>query len=255
MALRKHHAEQNSVDDERELLREQREVLDSLRRQLAERVQAVEQREQELLALIAQARAGNLPAAPDAAREHGHGAAAGTRLAEVERRERAVAERERAVTAVDETTAETAGAGAAAAALAEREQELQAREEALARRVAELTEREAAPADPAGERDAEHDRRLAELRDAETQFLRTRQELADRSEAVAARERLVSQRERELDDREDSTWERSGVAELESRLRRLEQAEHRIPDVEQTQGFSGGFRKLQEEGTRRPPDR
>ena len=64
--------------------------------------------------------------------------------------------------------------------------------------------RSSAPApEPDAERLAQIEARLAELRDAEKLFLRTRDELAARSEAVAARERLVSQKERELDDRED----------------------------------------------------
>ena len=97
---------------------------------------------------------------------------------------------------------------------------------------------------------AQIEARLAELRDAEKLFLRTRDELAARSEAVAARERLVSQKERELDDREDGIgqWASPELTEMEARLRRLEQ--QRDPS-EQTMGFSGGLRKLQQ-GTTRP---
>ncbi len=89
--------------------------------------------------------------------------------------------------------------------------------------------------------------RLAELRDAESLFLRTRDELAARSEAVAARERLVAQKERELDDREDAKgeWAPRELTEMEARLSRLEQQQ----PGEQTLGFSGGLRKLQQ-GTR-----
>ena len=94
---------------------------------------------------------------------------------------------------------------------------------------------------------AEIEARLAELRDAEKLFLRTRDELGARSEAVSARERLVSQRERELDDREDGKgeWASPELTEMEARLRRLEQQQ----PGEQTLGFSGGLRKL-EQGTR-----
>ena len=100
---------------------------------------------------------------------------------------------------------------------------------------------------PTDARLTELDARLAELRDAEALFLRTRDELAGRSEAVAARERLVAQRERELDDREDGKgqWASPELSEMEARLRRLEQQQ----PGEQTLGFSGGFRKL-EQGSR-----
>ncbi len=104
------------------------------------------------------------------------------------------------------------------------------------------------PPDPDAERLAQIEARLAELRDAEKLFLRTRDELAARSEAVAARERLVAQRERELDDREDGKgeWASPELTEMEARLRRLEQQQQ---PGEQTLGFSGGLRKL-EQGTR-----
>ncbi len=92
--------------------------------------------------------------------------------------------------------------------------------------------------------------RLAELKDAEKLFMRTRDELAARSEAIAARERLAAQRERELDEREDAAGSsRPELGELEARLKRLEQQQQH--PGEQTQGFSGGFKKLQQQGTRR----
>ena len=110
---------------------------------------------------------------------------------------------------------------------------------------------------PAPEQDAARlaqiEARLAELRDAEKLFLRTRDELADRSEAVAARERLVAQKERELDDREDGVgqWASPELSEMEARLRRLEQGQQ---PGEQTLGFSGGLRKLQQGTTRSQRD-
>jgi uncharacterized protein (DUF3084 family) len=120
--------------------------------------------------------------------------------------------------------------------------ELDARERALA-------EQERIPPDPDAARLAEIEARLEELRTAEAAFLRTRRELADHSDAIAAREQLLAQRERELDEREDG---RSGpdIHELESRLRRLETQR---TAGEQTRSFSGGFRKLEQDGTRRPP--
>jgi hypothetical protein len=100
---------------------------------------------------------------------------------------------------------------------------------------------------------AQIEARLTELRDAEKLFLRTRDELADRSEAVAARERLVAQKERELDDREDGVgrWASPELDEMEARLRRLEQGQG---GSEQTLGFSGGLRKLQDGTTRAQRD-
>ena len=106
---------------------------------------------------------------------------------------------------------------------------------------------------------AEVEARLAALQEAEKAFIRTQQELSARSDAVTQRERMVSQREKELDDREDVADASPEVAELEARLRRLEQqrsmppAPAQAPSVEDTQGFSGGFRRLQDQGTRRRP--
>ena len=123
-------------------------------------------------------------------------------------------------------------------------------------RLAELEERERAveereriPPDPDAARLAQIDARLDELRAAEEAFLRTRRELADHSDAIAAREQLLAQRERDLDEREDG-WGGPDVRELEARLRKLETQRTALG---QTQGFSGGFRKLEQEGTRRPP--
>ena len=95
---------------------------------------------------------------------------------------------------------------------------------------------------------AQIEARLAELREAEKLFLRTRDELAGRSEAVAARERLVAQKERELDDREDGMgeWARPGADRDGSAAAPARAAKQ---PGEQTLGFSGGLRKL-EQGTR-----
>ena len=78
-------------------------------------------------------------------------------------------------------------------ALAEREEALDARARQLDARLAQLEERERAvderervPQDPDAARLAEIDARLDELRAAEEAFLRTRRELADHSDAIAA---------------------------------------------------------------------
>ena len=106
-------------------------------------------------------------------------------------------------------------------ALAEREAALDARARQIDARLAELEERERAieereriPPDPDAVRLAQIDARLDELRAAEEAFLRTRRELADHSDAIAAREQLLAQRERDLDEREDG-WGGPDVRELE----------------------------------------
>ena len=215
----KRREEQPTIEDERDALRAQHGALEDLKRELAERVDAVRERELELHHALAEA-GGPRPGAPtlhapvlaDAEADTGEDAL------EAERRERALVAREQAV------------------ATWERELELRAEQ------IAALP-----PADPDAARLAQIEARLAELRDAEKLFVRTREEVAARSEAVAARERLVAQRERELDDREDGKgkWTGPELSEMEARLRRLEQHQ----PGEQTLGFSGGLRKL-EQGTR-----
>jgi chromosome segregation ATPase len=221
----KRRGEPATIDDERAALREQHAALEDLKRQLAERVNAVRERELELHHALAEAggsRQGSTapPArlSPALVRADAE-ADTGEEALEAERRERALLEREQAVAERERELL------AAAAAPAHREPE----PEADATRLAQI------------------EARLAELRDAEKLFLRTREELAARSEAVAARERLVAQKERELDDRDDEKgqWAPKELSEMEARLRRLEQQE----PGEQTLGFSGGLRKLGE-GTR-----
>ena len=75
-----------------------------------------------------------------------------------------------------------------------------------------------------------------------------------RSESLSARERLVADRERELDELEDRAGlgpTRSELAELESRLRRLEST-GRTVSSEDTQSFAGGLETLRRRGTKRP---
>ena len=249
--------EEPSIEEERQALRAQHAALEDLKRQLAERVDAVRERELELHHVLAEA--GSRPSEPqpvlpplrppaqpvvDEEDDTGEDALA------AQRREEELAAREQAV--------------------AEREAQALEREQALERRAQELEAaameaQEPAPeqtqpapppdtarADEDAERLARLDARLAELREAENLFLRTRDELAARSEAVAARERLVAQKERELDERDDaSPWATAELSEVEARLRRLEQQQTQLP-AEQTAGFSGGLRKLQQ-GTTKPP--
>jgi hypothetical protein len=243
----KRREEQGSIEDEREALRQQRLSFDELKRQLAERVQAVHERERELQQAIADVQRGKLPAAdPHAVPSD---AALAGRAAELERRERVVAEREAAPRDEPDTGEDALELERRARELELREAAVLARERELASLAALETRSAATQAPPDEAQLARIASRLAELKEAEKLFMRTRDELAARSEAVAARERLATQRERELDEREDSAGSSPRqLGELEARLKRLEQRQEQ-PD-EQTQGFSGGFRKLQQEGTR-----
>lgn len=241
--LRRRPVDTDPVELERQALVEQRQALEDLKRQLAERVAAVAEREGELRSAIAEVASGGAPGITLPARPASD-AVLSARIAELERRERGVRAREASLAelAPEETTAEHA-------------RELAGRAKALERQQLDLEERErrlaaaaAIPRDPDAARLAEIEERLLELHEAERSFVRTQQELAARSEAVAARERLVAQRERELGEQEDGWGTGSGVHELETRLRRLEQQRHA---VEEARGFSGGLRKLGQEGTRR----
>jgi hypothetical protein len=258
----KRRAEPTTVEDERAALRAQHAALEDLKRQLNERVEAVRARELELHHALAEMNGpppakrvarplpAPVPAATATAAWPGgddHEADTGEDALEAARREQELTERERALAAAEVALL------ARTRQLAVREREL---EEELAAGAATMVGvpvpvAAAAPApEPDAERLAQIEARLAELRDAEKMFLRTRDELAARSEAVAARERLVSQKERELDDREDGVgqWASPELTEMEARLRRLEQQQD---PSEQTMGFSGGLRKLQQ-GTARP---
>ncbi len=226
--FRKHASKPESAEDERVALHEQWLEVDALKRELSERVRSVEERELELQSVLEKARRDGspLPAATDGGNE-----VVAAQIAVLERRAAALAQRER-----------------------------------------ELADRGALPGGDSGttglppaplsdeQRLAEIEAKLAALRESEQAFARTQQELAARSEALTQRERLVAQRERELDQREDAADTRPEVAELEARLRRLEQRPAipppppSAPSVEDTQGFSGGVRRLQEQGTRRRPE-
>lgn len=244
---------EDPVAEERQALTEQRVALETLKRQLVERVDAVKQREEELRAAIARVQAGQAPAVLLPPRVDPDSDRIANRAAALAERERAVAAREAALAS---GAAHRGGSANGDPALAEREAVLDARARQLDARLAEVEERERAaeereriPPDPDAVRLAQIDARLDELRAAEEAFLRTRRELADHSDAIAAREQLLAQRERDLDEREDG-WGGPDVRELEARLRKLETQRTALG---QTQGFSGGFRKLEQDGTRRPP--
>jgi hypothetical protein len=243
--VRRVDSEDDPVARERQALADQRAALEALKRQLAERVTAVKEREEELRSAIARVEAGKAPAVALPPRVDPDSDRLAARAAAVAERERAVAAREAALAAGRSLTTSTNGD----AALAERAAQLDALARELDARERMLEERERIPRDPDAIRLAEIESRLDELRAAEEAFLRTRRELADHSDAIAAREQLLAQRERELDEREDG-WGGPDVRELEARLRKLEK--HGTA-VGRTQGFSGGFRRLEQEGSRRPP--
>ena len=220
------------VAQERQALAEQRAALETLKRQLAERVDAVKQREEELRAAIARVQAGQAPGVLLPQRVDPASERIANRAAALAERERAVAAREAALASGG---AHRGGSANGDAALAEREAAIDARARQIDARLVELEERERAieereriPPDPDAARLAQIDARLDELRAAEEAFLRTRRELADHSDAIAAREQLLAQRERDLDEREDG-WGGPDVRELEARLRKLEQEGTRRP--------------------------
>jgi len=237
------------VAEERRALTEQRAALEDLKRQLAERVKAVQERENELRAAMAAIAAGKettvaLPAIGDP--EADRLAARAAALAE---RERALAAREVAAAAAATNGGGEQALAARESALRERESALRTREDELAAREREVQQRELVPPDPDAVRLAQIEARLDELRAAEEAFMRTRRDLAEHSDAITAREQLLAQRERELDEREDS-WGGPELRDLESRLRKLET--QRLTSG-QTSSFSGGFQKLEQQGSRRPP--
>jgi len=243
------------VAQERQALAEQRAALEAMKRQLADRVAAVQEREDELRAAITRVHAGQAPGVQLPPRVDPDSDRLATRAAALAGRERVVAAREAALAAGTALRSGDASANGDSA-LAERASALETRAKELEARLAQVEareraveERERVPRDPDEARLAEIEARLDELRAVEEAFLRTRRELADHSDAIAAREQLLAQRERELDEREDG-WGGPDVRELEARLRRLETQRTAL---EQTQGFSGGFRKLEQDGARRPP--
>ena len=243
------------VAQERQALAEQRAALEAMKRQLADRVVAVKEREDELRAAITRVHAGQAPGVQLPPRVDPDSDRLTTRAAALAERERVVAAREAALAAGTALRSGDASANGDSA-LAERASALETRAKELEARLAQVEareraveERERVPRDPDEARLAEIEARLDELRAVEEAFLRTRRELADHSDAIAAREQLLAQRERELDEREDG-WGGPDVRELEARLRRLETQRTAL---EQTQGFSGGFRKLEQDGARRPP--
>ena len=235
-----------SLEDERDALRRQRAEgvaeIERMKRMLAERVEFVRMRERELEAALGRA---------------GTGAQSGFRLPQPRRADQGVAQQRQAL-------------DARAAELARRETELAAREQAFAEatppvtpeslaererlvseREAELEQRfdEFQAQDPV-ERETRIDARLAELKAAELEFVKTHAELAARSDRLAEREQELSARERALPGGNgNATTDGLSIVDveaIEARLRRLEQSGGR-----RGTSFSSGLRAMQERGARR----
>jgi DNA repair exonuclease SbcCD ATPase subunit len=234
------------VEAELDVVRRRSAELEALKQELASRVKAVQERERELDKALSGGKPRARSPEDDSLR---------ARLEELERRERSVAAREKALEDAPQPVILPAPIDeeleAEKLALEGRRRTLDEREELLERRERQAAEVLAEP-DGLERRQAEIEARLAELKEAERIFLKTQQELAARSEAVATRERLVAQREREVDGRDDG-YGGPALTELELRLRRLERQQQE--DLESTQSFARGLGKLSREGSRRPPER
>ena len=212
-----------SIESEQERLRAIRvaaeQELGRLRRELTERVAAVEARERELVDALGRANR--------SASKHPSGS--------------------------DDTALEHARVGLAAHAqeLQRREKELEGREAALLRAESDLTRRAAEASETPEERLAHIEERLAALQEAEKAFVRTQAELAARSESLAAREAEVDVRERSLPSPAGpSVPNRAELAEIDERLRRLERETR---DAAQPRGFGDGLRTLEHKGLRGAP--
>jgi DNA repair exonuclease SbcCD ATPase subunit len=209
-----------SIEGEQERLHAIRvaaeQELGRLRRELTERVQAVEERERELSDALARAN-----------RNPGRKASTG-----------------------DDATLAHAQVGLAAHAqeLNRREKELAARERAYLKMEADLARRAAGAAETPEERLAHIETRLAALQEAEKAFARTQAELAALSEELASREVAVAEGERSSGG--SAITSKAELAEIDERLRRLERETRPSPTE---RGFGDALRALEQKGLRGAP--
>jgi DNA repair exonuclease SbcCD ATPase subunit len=190
--------------------------LGRLRRELSERVAAVEQRERELSDALARAN-----------RNPGRRTATGN----------------------DEAVAHAqVGLAAHAQELNRREKELAARERAYLKMEADLARRAAGAAETPEERLAHIEARLAALQEAEQAFARTQAELAAQSEELASREAALAEGERSSGS--SAITSKAGLAEIDERLRRLERETRPTPAE---RGFGDSLRALEQKGLRGSP--
>ena len=207
-----------SIESEQERLRAIRiaaeQELGRLRRELTERVAAVEQRERELADALARVNRSATQAFPE-----------------------------------DEKAADRARVGLTAHAqeLNRREKELEARESMLLKAEADLTRRAATTETPE-ERLAHIEERVAALQEAEKAFARTQAELAARSESLAGREAALADRELALPSAGGPVVPgRAELAEIDERLRRLERETR---DASSPRGFGDDLKALEQRGLR-----
>jgi DNA repair exonuclease SbcCD ATPase subunit len=195
--------------------------LGRLRTELTERVAAVERRERELSDALAKVGKGKVPMP------------AGTEEA---------------------LTHAQVGLAARAQELNKREAELAARERSLVKLESDFARRAAGEAVDPEERLAQIEARLKALQEAEKAFARTQAELAAASDDLARREAELAERERSVEGGASGTpaagLSRAELADLEDRLRRLEQ-ETRSATTERT--FGDGLRRLEQKGLRGQP--
>jgi hypothetical protein len=208
-----------SIESEQERLHAIRiaaeQELGRLRRELTERVAAVESRERELADAITHANRSASRAASgyDDAVEHAQ-----------------------------------VGLAAYAQELRRRERDIAAREHALLRMESDLARRAAAAAETPEERLAHIEERIEALHEAEKAFARTQAELAARSADLANREAALAENARlGLVDAGPVIPSRAEMEELDERLRRLERETR---DATKEHGFGDSLRALEARGLR-----
>jgi DNA repair exonuclease SbcCD ATPase subunit len=208
-----------SIESEQERLHAIRiaaeQELGRLRRELTERVAAVEHRERELADAVARVnqRPGRGSGSHDDAVEHAQ-----------------------------------VGLAAHAQELNRRERELTAREQALLRMESDLARRAAAAAETPEERLAHIEERISALHEAEKAFARTQAELAARSADLSAREANLAENARlGVVDAGPVIPSRAEMDELDERLRRLERETR---EATKDHGFGDSLRALEHRGLR-----
>jgi chromosome segregation ATPase len=189
--------------------------LGRLRKELTERVAAVEARERELADAITRTRrgSGRSTSAEDRAIDHAQ-----------------------------------AGLTAYAHELTRRERDLEARESVLFKMESDLARRAASAAETPEERLQHIEERLAGLHEAEKAFARTQAELAARSADLASREKALA--ENAIAGALDAgpvVPSRAEMDELDERLRRLERETR---EATKEHGFGDSLRALEHRGLR-----
>ncbi len=208
-----------SIESEQERLHAIRiaaeQELGRLRRELTERVAAVEQRERELADAVARVNrsAGRGASGHDDAVEHAQ-----------------------------------VGLAAHAQELNRRERDLMARETALLKMESDLARRVASTPETPEERLAPIEQRVGALHEAEKAFARTQAELAARSADLATREAALAENARlGIVDAGPVIPSRAEMVELDERLRRLERETR---EATRESGFGDSLRALENRGLR-----